>query len=82
MYRIQKRYRMTEKEFSGAAFSRDHTEHITTGYVLLAATRASIGRLISNRSKTPQLAKCLSLLGLSYSSTRKAIDQATVSSIC
>lgn len=43
MYRIPKRYRMTEKEFSGAAFSRDHTEHITTGYVLLAATRASIG---------------------------------------
>lgn len=72
---------MTEIEFSEEEFSRVHTEHTTTGYVLLGATRASIG-LISNRSKTTQLAKCLSLLGLSYSSTREAIDQATVSPIC
>lgn len=35
---------MTEIEFSGAGFSRDHTEHITTGYILLGATGASIGR--------------------------------------
>lgn len=53
MCRIQKRYRMTEIEFSGEEFSRVHTEHITTGYVLLGATRASIGRFNIESFKNP-----------------------------